>query len=67
MNRAQRRALARAVRTSREIAAAMASAPGCADCTAHVEPHEISPGVLRLAVMHDDTCPTYLAMTRKDH
>lgn len=64
MSRAQRRAQAA---TTAALAAAAQTSPGCADCTAHVEPQEVSPGVLVLSVMHDSTCPIYQAMSLRGH
>lgn len=38
---------------------------GCPDCDAEQVLSEWSPGVLRLEVRHDATCPTWRAMLRR--
>lgn len=62
MNREARRRQDRAHRTAQALAAAAPTMPGCPDCSAHVEPEEVSPGVLALNVMHDDSCPAWQVM-----
>lgn len=38
---------------------------GCDDCTAFQTMTQDGPGVYRLTVHHDDTCPSYRAMTNR--
>lgn len=38
---------------------------GCDDCTAYQTMTQDAPGVYRLTVHHDGTCPSYRAMTNR--
>lgn len=61
MNREQRRRQ----RRTRTLVHAMAEQYECPDCLADTELIQEQPGLYRLKVMHDATCPTYRAMTRR--
>lgn len=63
MNREQRRRAARRRRTERFIRT-YADSYECPDCNADTRLEHLAPGVHRLKVMHDETCPTYAAMTK---
>lgn len=64
MNREQRRRQQRAARQHRTRTAihVLAETYECPDCLADTELVHEAPGLYRLNVMHDSTCPTYRAM-----
>jgi hypothetical protein len=40
---------------------------GCPDCGAYQTMRQERPNVYTLTIHHDDTCPTYRAMTKEKH
>lgn len=60
MNRAERRRQRR--RSPSPLVQAYAAAYRCPDCIAETRLEQHGPGLYRLVVAHDDTCPTFRQM-----
>lgn len=38
----------------------------CPDCNSEIDVQIVAPGIYRLTIRHDDTCPNYRAMKKEN-